>query len=476
MDAPLLGAKLGNDDEPPGAYGAMRPPSAPYDGMTRVADTREVHRPAFSTESSTGVYCCTTPLAGFLGILCCPLTVLGMPTTVPPRHEAVGTVFGKYVATWKSSGLYFINPCGLNLRYVSVNNRTHELQSIKVADAMGNSLVVSGVITYRVVDTTKAALDMVVMSSLVFAGIFLIGDPVAMMISPDASEVERDAVRASLGLDRPLWVQYLAFMNAAVHGDFGKSFLAGQPAMQLIFERMPATLELVFLSLVIALVFGLPMGVYAGLKPRSVGAKSIMTGSILGFSLPNFWVGLMLIMVFAVLLPDLIPGWPRLPASGRGATVNVLGVKLSLFTADGLLHLLLPALTLALYKGALIVRLARATAREVLPMDYIKFARAKGLSERRVVGVHVLKNIMIPIATVSGLEFGQSVAFAVITETVFSWPGMGKLLLDSILLLDRPVVVAYLMIIVVFFVVLNLLVDLLYSVLDPRVRLESRAT
>jgi peptide/nickel transport system permease protein len=322
----------------------------------------------------------------------------------------------------------------------------------------------------------QAALVMVVMSALVFAGIFLIGDPVAMMISPDASEMERDAVRASLGLDKPLWMQYLAFMNAAIHGDFGKSFLAGQPAMQLIFERMPATLELVFLSLVIALVFGLPMGVYAGLKPKSIGAKSIMTGSILGFSLPNFWVGLMLIMVFAVLLPDLIPGWPRLPASGRGATVSVLGVKLSMFTADGLLHLLLPALTLALYKGALIVRLARATAREVLPMDYIKFARAKGLSERRVVGVHVLKNIMIPIATVSGLEFGQSVAFAVITETVFSWPGMGKLLLDSILLLDRPVVVAYLMIIVVFFVVLNLLVDLLYSVLDPRVRLESRAT
>jgi peptide/nickel transport system permease protein len=322
----------------------------------------------------------------------------------------------------------------------------------------------------------QAALVMVVMSALVFAGIFMIGDPVAMMISPDASDVERDAVRTTLGLDKPLWLQYLAFMNAAIHGDFGKSFLAGQPAMQLIFERMPATMELVFVSLVIALAFGLPMGVYAGLKPKSVGAKTIMTGSILGFSLPNFWVGLMLIMVFAVLLPDLIPGWPRLPASGRGATVNVLGVRLSMFTADGLLHLLLPAITLALYKGALIVRLARATAREVLPMDYVKFARAKGLSESRVVGVHVLKNIMIPIATVSGLEFGQSVAFAVITETVFAWPGMGKLLLDSILLLDRPVVVAYLMIIVVFFVVLNLLVDLLYSVLDPRVRLESRAT
>ena len=218
------------------------------------------------------------------------------------------------------------------------------------------------------------------------------------------------------------------------------------------------------------------MGVYAGLRPHTPGSKAIMTGSILGFSLPNFWVGLMLIMVFAVLLPDVVPGWPRLPASGRGATVDLWGLKLSFLTRDGLLHLLLPAVTLSLYKGALIVRLARATAREVLPMDYVKFARAKGLSERRIVGVHVLKNIMIPIATVSGLEFGQTVAFAVVTETVFSWPGVGKLLIDSILLLDRPVVVAYLVIIVFFFVALNLLVDLLYSVLDPRVRLESRAT
>jgi peptide/nickel transport system permease protein len=227
---------------------------------------------------------------------------------------------------------------------------------------------------------------------------------------------------------------------------------------------------------VISLALGLPMGVYAGLRPNSAGAKTIMTGSILGFSLPNFWVGLMLIMTFAVMLPDLLPWWPRLPASGRGATVDVLGVRLSLFTLDGWRHLLLPAITLSLYKGALIVRLARATAREVLPMDYIKFARAKGLSERRIVGVHVLKNILIPIATVSGLEFGQTVAFAVVTETVFSWPGVGKLLIDSILLLDRPVVVAYLVIIVFFFVALNLVVDLLYSVLDPRVRLENRAS
>lgn len=322
----------------------------------------------------------------------------------------------------------------------------------------------------------QAALVMVVMSGLVFAGIYMIGDPVAMMISPDASEVEKDAVRAALGLDQPMWQQYLTFVNAAIHGDFGKSFLAGQPAMGLIFERLPATLELAFASLVISLLIGLPMGVYAGLRPNSIGAKSIMTGSILGFSLPNFWVGLMLIMTFAVVLPDMIPWWPRLPSSGRGTTVDILGLHLSFFTLDGLRHLLLPAVTLSLYKGALIVRLARATAREVLPMDYVKFARAKGLSESRIVGVHVLKNIMIPIATVSGLEFGQTVAFAVVTETVFSWPGVGKLLIDSILLLDRPVVVAYLVIIVFFFVILNLVVDLLYSVLDPRVRLESRAS
>ena len=321
----------------------------------------------------------------------------------------------------------------------------------------------------------QAALVMVVMSALVFAGIFLIGDPVAMMISPDASDIERDAVRASLGLDQPVWRQYLSFVGGALHGDFGKSFLAGQPAMQLIFERMPATMELVFLSLVIALALGLPMGVYAGLKPKSVGAKTIMTGSILGFSLPNFWVGLMLIMVFAVLLPDLVPDWPRLPASNRGATVNVLGVKLSLFTGDGLLHLVLPALTLALYKGALIVRLARATAREVLPMDYVKFARAKGLSNARVIGVHVLRNILIPIVTVIGLEFGSVIAFAIVTESVFAWPGMGKLLIDSINLLDRPIIVAYLLVIVLMFIAINLIVDVLYSALDPRVRLtESR--
>ena len=314
----------------------------------------------------------------------------------------------------------------------------------------------------------QAVLVVAVMSLLVFGAVYLVGDPVAMLINPEASDVEREQVRQALGLDRPLWVQYLTFAGQALTGEFGKSFLAGQPAMGLIFERMPATLELAVVSMLIAFLVGMPLGVYAGLKPDSVGARSIMTGSILGFSLPNFWVGLMLIMVFAV--------WLKIfPSSGRGPTESVLGIRLSIFTAAGWWHLLLPAVTLALAKGALIARLARAATREVLPMDYVKFARAKGLSERRVVGVHVLKNIMIPIATVTGLELGSVVAFAVVTETVFAWPGMGKLLIDSIVNLDRPVVVAYLVIIVFFFVLLNLVVDLLYSLLDPRVRLESRA-
>jgi peptide/nickel transport system permease protein len=223
-------------------------------------------------------------------------------------------------------------------------------------------------------------------------------------------------------------------------------------------------MELAITATIMALVIGIPLGLYAGLRHDSIGARGIMAGSVLGFSLPNFWVGLMLIMIFAVQL-----GW--LPASGRGATVDILGLKLSVFTADGWRHILLPAITLGLSKCALIIRLARATAREVMMMDYVKFARAKGLNEKRIIGVHILKNIMVPITTVTGLELGTLIAFAVITETIFAWPGMGKLLIDSIVNLDRPVVVAYLIIVVLLLVLINLVVDILYSVLDPRVRL-----
>jgi peptide/nickel transport system permease protein len=312
----------------------------------------------------------------------------------------------------------------------------------------------------------QALLVMAVMSGLVFVGLYVVGDPVSMMASPEATELDRDAIRVNFGLDKPLWVQYGVFMAHAAQFDFGKSFLTGQSAMGLILERMPATLELAVISISLAALLGVPLGIWAGLKPQALSTRGIMTGSVLGFSLPSFWVGLMLIMVFAVYL-----GW--LPSGGRGQTIWLGRLDLSLLTIDGLQHLILPACTIAMAKGALIIRVTRAATREALPMDYIKFARAKGLAWSRILRVHLLKNIMIPIVTVLGLEFGQVVAFAVVTETIFAWPGMGKLLLDSIITLDRPVVVAYLILIVFFLVMLNLATDILYSVLDPRVRLQA---
>ncbi|WP_293862878.1 ABC transporter permease [uncultured Alsobacter sp.] len=309
----------------------------------------------------------------------------------------------------------------------------------------------------------QAAGAILVMSVLVFVALFLIGDPTAMMISPQATEAERDALRVAFGLDRPLWTQYASFLAHAASGDFGRSFLTGQPALQLILQRLPATLELVIVAMTLAVVVGVPLGILAGLRPKAVSSKAIMTGSILGFSLPNFWIGLMLILLFAVYLGVL-------PASGRGDTVAIGSLKLSVLTLDGWRHLALPALTLGLAKAALIIRVTRAATREILPMDYIKFARAKGLAPSRVLRVHLLKNIMIPIVTVTGLEFGQAVAFAVVTESVFSWPGMGKLLIDSIVTLDRPVVVAYLILVLGFLVVLNLLIDIAYMALDPSAR------
>jgi peptide/nickel transport system permease protein len=314
----------------------------------------------------------------------------------------------------------------------------------------------------------QTLLVVLVMSALVFAGLYLVGDPVLMLASPEATDAERELVRQSLGLDLPLWQQYFIFLGKAIQLDFGNSFLTGESAMRLILERMPATLELATLAMFLSLAIGVPLGVYAGLRPNSMGARGIMTGSVLGFSLPNFWVGLMLIMLFAVML-----GW--LPAGGRGPVESYGPLDLSVFNWEGLKSLLLPACTIATAKCALIIRVTRAATRECLPQDYIKFARAKGLREQRVLGIHLLKNILIPIVTIGGLEYGQVFAFAVVTETVFSWPGMGKLLIDSIITLDRPVVVAYLMLTVVFLATLNLLVDIAYTVLDPRVRLEAPA-
>lgn len=311
----------------------------------------------------------------------------------------------------------------------------------------------------------QAIFVMVTMTLIVFVGLHAIGNPVDILISPDADQNERMRAIAALGLDQPLWRQYLAFLFGIMRGDFGTSFVFGAPAMQIIFQRLPATLELAVSAVILSVVIGIPLGLYAGLRPNSLAAKTMMAGSIIGFSLPSFWIGLMLIMVFAVEF-----GW--LPSSGRGQTVEVFGISWSFLTWDGLKHLMLPALNMSLSQISLIMRLTRAGVREVLPQEFIKFARAKGISERRVIFVHVLKNTMIPIVTVIGLEFGTLLAFAVVTESIFAWPGMGKLLIDSINMIDRPMVVAYLILVVFIFVTINLVVDLLYTLLDPRIRLE----
>jgi peptide/nickel transport system permease protein len=310
----------------------------------------------------------------------------------------------------------------------------------------------------------QSVLVLLVMSLLVFLGVYAIGNPVDILISPDANQAERLKIIAAFGLDQPLWRQYLLFLQNAAAGNLGRSFAFATPALGLILERFPATMELAVSAMLLSVLAGIPLGLLAGLRPHGFAGKAIMTVSILGFSLPTFWVGLMLIMVFAVKL-----GW--LPASGRGETVSVLGVPLSFLTVDGLRHLLLPALNLALFNIALVIRLTRAGAQEALQQDYVRFARAKGLKNSRIIGVHVLKNILIPIVTVVALQFGSLVGFAIVTETVFAWPGMGKLIIDSIRVLDRPVIVAYLMLVVTLFIVINLVVDLLYSLLDPRVRL-----
>lgn len=305
-------------------------------------------------------------------------------------------------------------------------------------------------------------------SLVVFIGLYAVGNPAEILLPDDATEAERQAAIIALGLDKPIWVQYAVFLQNAVTGDLGTSFVYNTPSITLILQRFPATLELALSALFIAIVLGAPLGLYAGLHPGTRLDRTIVTGSILGFSLPNFWQGLMLILVFSIGL-----GW--LPSSGRGQTGTLLGIETSFATWDGIRHLILPATNLALFKLALVIRLTRAQVRETMPLDFVKFARAKGISETRIVGVHVAKTIAAPIVTVIGMELGSVIAFAVITESIFAWPGMGKLIIDSINKLDRPVVAAYLLVITFMFIMINLIVDLLYTALDPRVRLGGKA-
>lgn len=304
-----------------------------------------------------------------------------------------------------------------------------------------------------------------VMSVIVFAGVYAIGNPIDVMIDPGATAEIRENLIRQYGLDQPLWRQYFTFIGNVFEGDLGNSMVYNIPVTSLVFSRLPATVELVFVSVMIASLIGIPAGLYAGYKPESAGAKLIMALSVLGFSVPTFWIGMLLIMAFAVEL-----GW--LPSGGRGPVAEFLWFETSLATGQGWAHVIMPAINLSLFKMGLLIRLTRAGMVGAMSAEYVRFARAQGLPDRQIVFSHVLRNISIPVVTVFGLELGSTLAFAVVTETVFNWPGVGKLIIDSILQLDRPVMVSYLVLVVILFVLINFIVDLIYARLDPRVRLK----
>ena len=309
----------------------------------------------------------------------------------------------------------------------------------------------------------QAFLVMMAISALVFVGVFAVGNPIDVLISPDVTQQIREATIKAYGFDQPLWRQYLAFLERLATGDFGRSFVFNMPVLTLISSRLPATLEITLAAVIGATVIGVPLGMYAGYAPDNPISKTIMAVSVLGFSVPTFWIGLLLIFAFAVNLGVL-------PAGGRGETAALFGVQWSFLTLNGLTHMLLPSLNLAFFKLALMIRLSRAGAREVMLTDAVRFARAAGESEWTILSRHVLRLIAIPLVTVFGLEFASTLAFAVVTETIFSWPGVGKLIIDSISSLDRPVMVAYLMLVALLFILINLTVDIAYVALDPRLR------
>ena len=318
-------------------------------------------------------------------------------------------------------------------------------------------------LAYALQRLMQAFVVMLVISALVFIGVYAVGNPIDVMISPDVTQQIREQTIKAYGFDQPLWRQYLTFIQKLATGDFGRSFVYNMPVLDLITSRLPATLEITLAAVIGAALIGVPLGMYAGYAPDSLFSKTVMAVSVLGFSVPTFWIGLILIFTFAVNLGVL-------PAGGRGETVPVFGVQWSFFTPNGLKHMFLPSLNLALFKLALMIRLARAGTREVMLTDTVRFARAAGQSEWTILRHHVLRLIAIPLVTVFGLEFGSTLAFAVVTETIFSWPGVGKLIIDSISTLDRPVMVAYLMLVALLFIAINLSVDIAYVALDPRLR------
>ena len=314
----------------------------------------------------------------------------------------------------------------------------------------------------------RLAQAVIVMLTVAFIAFMLfqyVGDPVTNILGQDATPEQRLQLRADLGLDQPFPIQFVRFVGKAVKGEFGLSLRQGRKVSSLIAERLPATLELSMSAAFIALAFGIPMGVYAALRRGSFLSQAMMTVSLIGVSLPVFLIGILLILVFAVTLK-----W--LPSFGRGEVTMLGGWSTGFLTVDGWKHLILPAITLAVFQLALIMRLVRAEMLEVLRADYIKFARARGLPNRAVYFGHALKNTLVPVITITGLQLGSLIAFAIVTETVFNWPGMGLLFIQAVGFADIPVMAAYLCLIALIFVVINLFVDLLYFAVDPRLRIE----
>ena len=317
----------------------------------------------------------------------------------------------------------------------------------------------------------RLAQAVIVMLTVAFIAFMLfqyVGDPVNNLLGQDATPEQREQLRKDLGLDQSFIVQFAHFAGNAAQGEFGVSLKQGRKVSALIAERFPATLELSAVAALIALVFGIPLGVYAALRRGSIGSQILMTLSLLGVALPTFLIGILLILLFAVQL-----AW--LPSYGRGDVVMLGEWSSGLLTADGLRHLLLPATTLAVYQLTLIMRIVRAEMLEVLRADYIKFARARGLTDRTIYFGHALKNTLVPVITITGLQLGSLIAFAIITETVFQWPGMGLLFIQAVQFADIPVMAAYLCLISLIFVVINLVVDLLYFAVDPRLRVRGGA-
>jgi len=311
----------------------------------------------------------------------------------------------------------------------------------------------------------QAILVMLAVGLIAFSLFRFVGDPVVFMLGQDATPGDRARMTRLLGLDRPFYVQYVNFLGNAVQGEFGLSLRQVQPVSSLIVERLPATLELSFVAALFALLAGIPMGVYTALKRNSWLSQVLLAVSLIGVSLPTFLIGILLILVFSVML-----GW--LPSFGRGDTVAIGWWTTGLLTGSGLKALILPSITLGLFQMTLIQRLVRSEMLEVLRTDYIRFARARGLTDRAVHFGHALKNTLVPVITITGLQLGAIIAFAIITETVFQWPGMGLLFIQAVTFADVPVMAAYLCLIGLFFVIINLIVDLLYYAVDPRLRIQ----